>query len=45
MLKERGVDVSVFTYYPIMFYEEILQQHHVPCEVIEEAGSYRRRFF
>ena len=25
MLKERGVDVSVFTYYPIMFYEEILQ--------------------
>lgn len=45
MLKERGVDVSVFTYYPIMFYEEILQQHHVPCEVIEEASSHRRRFF
>lgn len=45
MLKERGVDVSVFTYYPIMFYEEILRQHHVPCDVIEEAGNHRRRFF
>ena len=44
MLKERGVDVTVYTYYPNMFYGSLLSQYGVPCEVIEGGGGQLKRF-
>ncbi len=44
MLKERGVDVTVYTYYPNMFYGSLLSQYGVPCEVIEGSGGQLKRF-
>lgn len=43
MLKERGVEVKVYTYYPNMFYGDLLSQHGVTCEVIEGATGLWRR--
>ncbi len=44
MLKEKGIDVTVYTYYPIMFYGSQLERCGVRCETIAGAGSHRKRF-
>ena len=44
MLKERGVDVMICTYYPIMFYGKQIEEHGVPCEMITDGGSMWKRF-
>ena len=45
LLKERGVDVSVYTYFSYNFYVEQLKQSGVPYEVVKGAESHWRRFF
>ena len=45
MLKERGVDVTIYTYFPISFYDTQLQQSGVDCKLIEGADNHRKRFF
>ncbi|MBO4658998.1 MAG: glycosyltransferase family 4 protein [Prevotella sp.] len=45
MLKDRGVDVTIYTYYPISFYDEQLRQSGVACEVMAGASSHWKRFF
>lgn len=44
MLKEKGVDVTVYTYFSSMFYGDLLRQNGVECVVIEGAGGHWRRF-
>jgi len=44
LLKERGVDVCVYTYFPIMFYAELLNRQGVAYEVIDGADSPWKRF-
>lgn len=45
MLKGQGMDVCVYTYFPIMFYKEQIEQNGIVCEVIEDATSHSKRLF
>lgn len=45
LLKERGVDVYVYTYFPNNFYAEQLKQNGVSCEMVKGAESHWKRFF
>lgn len=45
MLKARGYNVKVCTYFDIDFYKSYLDENEVPNEVIPDAASGKRRFF
>ena len=45
LLKERGVDVKLYTYYPMDFYEQELKNCGVSHEIVAGADSHFRRFF
>jgi glycosyltransferase involved in cell wall biosynthesis len=45
LLKERGYDVQVLTYYDIPFYASFLEKHAVPYQVIDNAVSPLKRIW
>ncbi len=45
MLKEKDVDVTVYTYFPVFFYGDELRQCGVPCVLVKDADNHRKRFF
>lgn len=44
LLKGKGLDVEVWTYYPDDFYKYVLDENHVTYRYIEEAQSGKKRF-
>ena len=45
MLKEKDVDVTVYTYFQVFFYGDELRQCGVPCVLVKDADNHRKRFF
>lgn len=45
MLKEKGMDVTVYTYFPIFFYDDLFNSCGVQLKQVSGAGSLWKRFF